>query len=138
MESEYPDFDLPDTISGLVRFALTQLDLAIQDGCQYNHWTWHRPTPEGLELDLVGAVMRLGMPDDQEGSSSSFPETTRLRLSVLNYLLWSDVVAAFACVGFEKPPSLPDQFKITHFDQDRTKFKQDLLTLADKLEAAGY
>lgn len=135
---EYPDFDLPDTISGLIRLALVQLDKALQEGCQYSMWDWHTPSPEGLKLDLVGAVMRLGMPDDAEGSNSSFPYLTQARLSVLNYLLWSDVVAAFACVELEKPPSLPDQFKITLFKNDPVKFKQDLLTLASKLEAVGY
>lgn len=137
-EPEYPDFDLPDTISGLIRFSLPELDKAIREGCRYSKWFWHHPTQDGLVLDLVGAVMRLGMPDDQEGSNSSFPEITMLRLSVLHYLLWSDVQAAFHCAGFDKPESLSDQFRITPYTRDPEKFKQDFLVLADMLESVGY
>jgi hypothetical protein len=142
--------ELPDTMSDLLLFALSDLDRVEQvPGYHVNMSTWHEPR-EGVEnllppvcsVCLAGAVMCRALTAKQAYNPHDFDAETNLKFEVLDYLRIGAVhLACELWVDIEEIPPLSDLYPlardITPYHKDKDRFKADLRQLAADLKKAG-
>lgn len=149
------DLGLPDTLSGLIRVALGDLERVENDPTyKVDMNEWHRPTKSGpCQVCLAGAVItRVLSPNEcyVEGNifNKGFDTKTRLKFYALDSVRHGAITYAAATLMSKSRQAVIDQLhKNGVYDieyglpqyQDAPKlFKERLYIIADQLEKAGF
>jgi hypothetical protein len=148
METEIkPAIKLPDKPSELIRVAINDL-IMVEKSPKYtvDMGDWHEPvymgSPDSIRCNvcLAGSVIACTLQADpsEEMYPSSFDNDTEAKLEALNEFRVGSVEWPLRDMGIDTDDfSIPEERNIVDYAADPILFKEQILELADELEAIG-
>lgn len=129
---------LPETLSGLIRLAVADLERAEADqGYEVNMITWHEPKRRRCAVCMAGAVIAFSLEGDptEELGPNDFGRETNAKLRAINLARTGELSGALQQMkryhtGFGHRP-------VPTYDANPTAFKAAMLGIATELEASG-
>lgn len=138
---------LPDTLSGLLRVAVNDYLSCLQDPHYgINMLQWHEPGKDVCYVCLAGAVMArsLGTGREESKAPNDFLRSVFWKLQALDHLREGLIHAAASVLKLEDRPHGPSVNRVLNNKYGNKRFPnpeeftRDMLTLANRLEEAGF